>query len=293
MPKVFTFFEFFSARAKVFTSVLLSVTFFAATQVGHAQSNVQVGAQVGSPLIDKLSPRPPIAILKFEPTSVKVGELVTPTLSGIWPDGCAPESAKLTGGPYRMLLSFKLPGPAELILCTAAQKSYRIELPPVKFDLAGRYDIQLVSDRGLIYQPTTLTVNEVGKSFAANNVSGAWYDPKTAGSGLILAHTSTGQIDRLFGTWFFYAENGVPTWLVLQDAIWESPTKVLGSLYQTTGPQIACVLPCSWEARASTKIERVGTFVLNFPEANNGALILTDNNGSARPIVVLERLLPQ
>ncbi len=303
------FSDSFKSIARWATSVaLVAIVNFAAPPIVSAQYPAATSTTLhpksyqqssGQPA-EKLSLLPARASLRFDPAMPKVGQLVTPILEGTWSDGCIPLSAKLTtsasGGPFKMLLSFKLPGPVELILCVAAITPYRLELPPIKFDTAGRYDIQLVSDRGFIYDPSTLIVSEAGKSFAANNISGAWYDAKTVGSGLMLAHTLVGSADRLFGTWYFYTPMGVPTWLVLQDATWETPVKAVGALYKTEGRIFMCdIMPdCLnyWQASPSTKVEKVGTFTLDFSSSENGTLVLTDSSGVKKPAVVLQRLLP-
>jgi hypothetical protein len=117
-----------------------------------------------------------------------------------------------------------------------------------------------------------------GNAGASGNYQDLWWrlGGSESGWGLNLAH----QGNKLFLTWFTYAENGTPLWLVASDVSRQADGSYAGTLYRTTGT----ALTKAWDAgRASTTA--VGSVRFSFSDGANGTFAYTVNGTSgSKPI---------
>ncbi|HEX4858413.1 MAG TPA: hypothetical protein VFV17_05300 [Usitatibacteraceae bacterium] len=69
---------------------------------------------------------------------------------------------------------------------------------------------------------------------AATNYQDMWWNPSESGWGVNVAQ----QGNTMFATWFIYAQNNQPTWVVMANAQRSGPAGNVftGALYTTTGP---------------------------------------------------------
>jgi hypothetical protein len=94
----------------------------------------------------------------------------------------------------------------------------------------------------------------------------------------MLVHERLGQIDRTFGTWFVYGQNGKPMWFTLQGGVWETPTTLVGDVYETSAAPTACnpsnpaICPSVFDPFASQEVKKVGRFQLEFGNSYTATL---------------------
>lgn len=117
-----------------------------------------------------------------------------------------------------------------------------------------------------------------GNASATRNFQDLWWRAGGAesGWGLNLAH----QGDKLFLTWFTYAEDGTPLWLVASDVARQADGSYAGTLYRTTGTALAR----AWDpGRAS--VTAVGSVRFSFSDGANGTFAYTvDGTSGSKPI---------
>jgi hypothetical protein len=118
-----------------------------------------------------------------------------------------------------------------------------------------------------------------GEPTSANFTDLWWRSPagSESGWGLNLVH----QGDVIFATWFTYAADGSPLWLVGSDLRRTAAGTFTGDLYRTTGPAWFAV---PWDPNAVMRT-RVGTATLGFTGASEGTFTYTVDGASAsKPI---------
>ena len=117
--------------------------------------------------------------------------------------------------------------------------------------------------------PTCATAT--GSLAAATNYTDLWWAAPAgseSGWGINLNHEGT----TIFATWFTYALNGTPMWLVVT-APQTAPGVYAGTLYQTTGPAFNAV-PFN---PANVVATAVGTATFTFSDGNNANFAYTVN----------------
>lgn len=244
----------------------------------------------------KLTIAPSLVSVGVTPAVAPPGTLRKIVVSGVWPNGCVPTSATLGPPPPfgRPAIGVLLFEPQTLVACTAALTPYRFEFdyrPPI----AGQLDILVMTNLGTALGKGTLVTGSTQDPRAAWDTSGAWYDPQTSGSGLMIAHDFGGS-DAVFATWQVYdPATGLARWYTLQEGRWHPNGSVLeATLYETfAAPSTEC-LTCP---RPAQRIVDRGHVRLTFSVngANGGldaVLELVPPAGAAQRLANLQRFLP-
>ena len=128
--------------------------------------------------------------------------------------------------------------------------------------------------------PTCATAT--GSLAAATNYTDLWWAAPAgseSGWGINLNHEGT----TIFATWFTYALNGTPMWLVVT-APQTAPGVYSGTLYQTTGPAFNAV-PFNPNNVVATA---VGTATFTFSDGNTATFAYTVNNVSQMKVITRE-----
>jgi len=135
--------------------------------------------------------------------------------------------------------------------------SFSLEFTP---DMAGTREILVMTT-----EPGALGRGMLVTSYSAAvrskfNISGAWYDPATNGSGMTFDHRHAGS-DAVFASWQIYDANGDPRWLTLQQTRWTGDGSVLeGTIYGTKSSPSYCATCPS----LLTQVEALGQARITF-----------------------------
>ncbi len=190
----------------------------------------------------KLSIVPPVAAVTVTPAVAAPGVARRITVGGTWPSACPPTQAQLglPSGHGTPALGILLAEPQTFAPCAQVLTPWEFSLDYTP-EAAGQVDILVLSTRATALARGTLVTGSETLPRARFDVSGAWYDPQTNGSGLMVAHDFGGS-DQVFATWQVYDANGLPRWYTLQEGRWDAAGLVLeGTLYETSGVAAACV----------------------------------------------------
>lgn len=213
-------------------------------------------------------PPPTTPLLMVSPPVAAVAEPRTLTVTGLWPNTCAPVAATLDSSLFTVVktITIRLQAPLTLVACAQVLTPYRFDLAYAAREV-GVARVLIVSSTGAPTGEGRVVTTAAGSTTrSAGNISGAWYDPITSGSGLSFVHAYQGS-DVVFGTWYLYDRNGVPRWLSIQDVTWsEGGTVMEGMLFETrAGGSDICpqnVIACPAVSTSLTKIGRMrATFV--------------------------------
>jgi len=101
---------------------------------------------------------------------------------------------------------------------------------------AGDYEVAVMAGSSLI---ATLPFHVVASNPSIQpfeDHTDLWWNPQESGWGLNVVQHGAGPI---FATWFVYGADGSPQWYVVPGGKWTSPIAFTGSIYRTTGPDIA------------------------------------------------------
>jgi len=197
----------------------------------------------------KLSILPPVAAVVVSPQIAPPGTRRKITVGGMWPTGCVPTGAALGEpmDPVHPAIGILLAEPLTFVACTTALTPYTFELEYTPRS-AGQLEIVVMTNRASALARGTLVTGDAADPRSIHDVAGAWYDPQTAGSGVMIAH-DYGQSDALFATWQVYdPATGASRWYSLQQGRWQDNGLVwLGRLYESkanpTQPCSLCPLP--------------------------------------------------
>jgi len=235
--------------------------------------------------------------LSFNPSIVQINTPNTITVSGIWNNGCVPQSGRLVESSYRVLITLQLP-PAST-LCTQALQPYQVVLPAKTFALAGSYELQVVTSEGGMLDARSFAVHGAGQFFSESNFGGGWYERSTSGSGLMISHKRSGASDQMWATWHNYTDAGRPTWFSLQGGRWSAQRTNIGDIYETSASPVACALnfpsdpncPTPFRPTRLVEIRKIGTYSIDFSTANSAALTMRlDAGGLFTRVINLERI---
>jgi hypothetical protein len=215
-------------------------------------------------------PTPEVAIITV-PLVADVGVARKLTVFGVWQNSCPPSSAtldtrfsELTRTIVVQLLRFPTSVP-----CPPTPTEYRFELAYVPIAKGITTVLAYTTTGG--DSPTSLSyrisnrvvVAPVDSVWSYGDISGAWYDPATNGSGLTFVHNYIGN-DTVFGTWYLYDSQGKPRWYTLQEGKWKQNGEIVeGKLFESRGTPCPLVLLYCPTTSVGTAVE-VGTFRATF-----------------------------
>lgn len=261
---------------------------------------VALGVSAGSSLAEaaepKLSIAPPLIVVSVDPPVAPPGVARKIVVSGVWPNGCVPTHAQLGTPPSwarDQAIGVLLAEPVTLQFCLSALTPYRFELDYTP-TTAGQREIVVMTTLASPLGTGRIVTGSATEPRARFDTSGGWYDPRTNGSGLMIAH-DYGVTDRFFATWqVFDVGTGLSRWYTIQEGRWDATGTVYeGTLYESS----AAVVPClACPAPAATPVDR-GRLRLEF--AVNGAngrldarLFQLPEGGAPVPLADLQRFLP-
>lgn len=216
------------------------------------------------------------------PNVVRAGETVVLEYSGVWHDGCVPEVVTLEGTDRQRVLRLA-PLPRDLV-CTTANTPFTRQLEALRFDEddVGVIKVVVVRDgAGWVSEHELVVLSaEPGPetpSFGAYDVGGSWYDPARSGSGLLLQHRREGTQDAVIGGWFHFTPSGETRWHLLVASRWESPTRLVGSVYRASGQPFGCTAQspnpdCDFSPAPGADVAPVGIFWLSFESEESAEL---------------------
>jgi hypothetical protein len=231
--------------------------------------------------------RPANADVKVSVPTPPVATIVTPLVGdvkverkirvfGEWPDSCPPISASLDTAfsQFTRTINVRLLLLLTSVPCPREPRSYSYELSwtPTVPGITKVDVYATTGGGGESYRATNSIVVAPEKTvWAYGDISGLWYDPDTAGSGLTFIHNYRVS-NVVFGTWYVYDNAGLPRWYSLQEGVWKNNGEVLeGKLLESRGaPCVATVLTIA--ACPTTVIPppiEVGTFRATFRGLGN------------------------
>jgi hypothetical protein len=206
-------------------------------------------------------PLPNTPTLFVTPAVGAAGEARVLTVSGQWPNSCAPIAATLDTSVVATAktLIVRLLVPLTLAPCAQVLTRYRFELAYTANE-DGVLRVRLVSSTGSPTGEGRIVTAAPDTTRAAGDVSGIWYDPATNGSGLSFTHAYQGS-DAVFGTWYLYDRDGIPRWLSIQGVKWSAGGTVMeGTLYRTFSGADVCgptLIACPASSAPAVAIGRV------------------------------------
>lgn len=246
----------------------------------------------------KLSLLPPIAAVAAVPPVAPPGTPRKIVVAGLWPTACIPTHAQLGLPPSWAVnggIGILLAEPLSLVACAAALTPYRFELDYTP-TTAGQVEMLVVTSLAAPLATGTLVTGDAQSPKAYYDVTGAWYDPQTAGSGLMITH-DYGQSDDIFASWaVFDPATGLPHWYSLQQGQWQADGLAWrGILFEVKADPSACTAPCP---APLSHVGFVGVVRLTFsPSFVHGgldaAMDLLPDGAPPRRVSNLVRLLPR
>jgi hypothetical protein len=217
-------------------------------------------------------------------------------VAGLWPTACVPTGAELAEGSDfgRPTLGILVNEPQTFVACAAALTSYRIELDYTPRS-PGQVPIVAITTATKISAKATLVTSSDAAPRALYDVSGAWYDPQTTGSGLMIAH-DYGRSDSLFATWQIYdAASGVSRWYSIQQGVWNADgLSWEGLVFETMADARPCDTLCASPISHAVfrGVARL-TFSASFVHGNlDAALDFNPAQGAPRRASNLQRVVP-
>jgi hypothetical protein len=132
---------------------------------------------------------------------------------------------------------------------------------------AGNYQVEVTrevasnSTESIGTASFTVT-QESGPTSPIQNNTDIWWNPNESGWGLNIIQHGSGII---LATWFNYASDGRAIWYVIPGGHWESATRFVGSIYQTTGPEVGDTFN---SASVTATLVGNATFVFSAADSN-------------------------
>lgn len=211
-----------------------------------------------------LTVRPFTASISVDPVIAGPNVRRTISVSGAWPDSCVPVSAALSDDPLRagapLIIQLQVPQTFAPCLAVITAYSLKVNFTPTQ---GGARRVMAVTSDGRFLGEGELVTQYAGGARSLYDLTGAWFDPATSGSGLVLLHSFLGS-DVLAGGWFFYDNQGKPRWYSVQLGRWITPTEFMASLLEfesapagCSSGVAACPLPSSSFRQAGTVSIRV------------------------------------
>ena len=245
-----------------------------------------------------LSILPPIAAVAAEPPVAPPGTPRKIVVAGMWPNACVPTQAQLGYPPSWAVtqgIGILLVEPLTFVACATALTPYRFELDYTPA-VAGQVEIMVMTSRASPLATGTLVTGDANAPKARYDVTGAWFDPATVGSGLQVIH-DFGQGDAINATWqVFDPATGLSSWYSLQQGTWQADGMAwTGVLYELKANPSACAAPCPlpYSHVAFVGVARL-TFSASFVHGGLDAVLdMVAGDGSLRRLSNLTRFLPR
>jgi hypothetical protein len=189
---------------------------------------------------------PTEAQVEFSPATPVQNAATRLSITGFWRDTCTPVDANVefstpvsnSGDVSRLpsLLRVILRLPQTFQACLPAPTRYTLELNAVQFPVGGDYRVELVASFGSpatenIRGSRNVRVATAIEAIGQHSLQGAWFEPQSSGSGLMLTQLRTARRDVVFGTWHNYRSDSSASWVALQGGGWETPTRYRGDVY--------------------------------------------------------------
>ena len=241
---------------------------------------------------------PPVAAVAAEPPVAAPGVARKLIVAGMWPNGCVPTHAELGFPPSSAVtpgIGIMLAVPQTFAPCTQALTAYRFELDYTP-TAPGQVEILVMTNQGSPLATGTLVTGDAGAPKARYDVTGAWFDPESLGSGLQVVH-DFGQSDAINATWqVFDPATGLARWYSLQQGGWLADGLVWnGLLFELKADSSPCAAPCP---RRFAQVAFIGVARLTFaPSFVHGGLDATldmvPGDGAPRRVSNLTRFLPR
>jgi hypothetical protein len=204
-------------------------------------------------------------LLMVSPMVAAVAEPRTLTVTGQWPNTCAPVAATLDNSLFTVAktITIRLQAPLTLVACAQVLTPYRFDLAYAGREV-GVARVLIVSSTGAPSGEGRIVTTVPATTRSAGNISGAWYDRITSGSGLSFIHAYQGS-DAVFGTWYLYDRDGLPRWLSIQDVTWsEGGTVMEGKLFETRAGADICPRSVTACPATNTSLEKIGRIRATF-----------------------------
>jgi len=255
------------SRSRPFIPALLLMLFAAAPSHADLPDGFQLRA-VSSP--------------SNTPNVVRAGETVVLEYSGAWGESCVPEVLGLEGDGQQRVLRLA-PRPTDSG-CATVVTPFNRRLDALRFEESdvGVVKVVVVRDGAGWVSEHELVVLSAAPgpetpSFGTFDVGGSWYDPARSGSGLLLQHRREGAQDTVVGGWFHFTPSGETRWHLLVAERWESPTRLVGSVYQASGQPFGCTAQspnpdCDFAPAPGADVAPVGIFWLSFESEESAEL---------------------
>jgi hypothetical protein len=222
----------------------------------------------------KLSLLPPLAVVAAEPPVAPPGTPRKIVVAGLWPNACIPTHAQLGFPPSwarTQGIGILLAEPLTFVACATVLTPYRFELDYTPA-VAGQVEMMVMTSQASPLATGTLVTGDAQSPKAYYDVTGAWFDPQTTGSGLQITHDFR-QSDKIFATWqvFDAATGGLSHWYALEQGQWQADGLVWqGFLYEVKADPSGCTAPC---AMPLSHVSFVGVVRLTFsPSYVHGGL---------------------
>lgn len=234
-----------------------------------------------------LSPPPPTTI-NVGPLIAEAGNPRTLVVSGIWPNGCIPQSAAINtfgaGGLRDVVISLTVPPPNAP--CTLATQPFSVSTT-ITPESVGVQKLTAVTTNGQFVANGEVVTSSLAAQRALFDISGLWYNPAVPGWGLSFTHQHTGS-GAAFGTWYVYRNDGSAKWYTLQDITWEVPLLRGSPVATTPVPQIMtatvyesigadCTLPPQLIEAClvrSKEVKNVGRMTISFTSVDTGSIAI-------------------
>ncbi|QJR12666.1 hypothetical protein DSM104443_03758 [Usitatibacter rugosus] len=263
-------------------------------------SIVSCGSAAAEPAVSKpkLSILPPLAAVAVEPAIAPPGTARKIIVAGMWPNSCVPTGAKLGLPPSyarTQAIGILLSEQQTFQACFSAFAPYRFELDYTP-EAVGQVEVLVMTNQASPITSGWMITATAEKPKAFHDVSGTWFDPATAGSGLMISH-DYGNNDDVFATWHVYdPATGATRWYWIQQGDWKVNGLVWeGFMFESTATPSSCAAPCAMPLsnvifQGSVRL----TFSPSFVHGNLDATMdFTPNNGTQRRASNLQRFIPR
>lgn len=181
---------------------------------------------------------------------------------------CDPTSTIVAGNDVarKRTLVVRLDFP-KVISCDAiTRRSASVRYTP---ESEGDLRVVVITDQADYVGEVVIKTRAPNGSRSQFDLTGAWYDPASYGSGLTFVHGANRE-DTLFGTWYVYDYVGDPRWYTIQNVVWKTGgLEAEGQILETSANSVVCVPPL---------IGCPVAFASVFPQARANILMLNANS---------------
>lgn len=150
---------------------------------------------------------------------------------------------------------------------TNATTPYRFEVPYTPTAVGTLRVVAASASGGIRSESQIRTAATQGRARAVGNITGAWYDPATNGSGIQINHNFAGS-DAVLATWYVYDTNGKARWLTIQNVTWQAGgAEFTGDLLEIKSGIIICdpiACPDTLRPKKFDSMTKVGTVRFRF-----------------------------